>query len=485
MRPLLRDRLMPIEPARIVALAAFLLVAARAQPPAGPLQFIHIQEDTGGSRIVELYNPAAKPPLGSQILQADVRSMLRISIDPDALPNDAALNRIGISATLAHRGGSAKSVNVEIAGYSQIDKDPGSQASQTAAAFQTAGQLQNDISALYFTTQDLIEAMYAAESDCIAEPGPQHCADLSSAARSVRFRKRLALLRPEILRIAADVAGPNQAALGQLVGASIFGLSPSTLLDIRAQFEADLAAAFDPDKQDTARDAALEQLAQRVRLVWIDLREIAARIRARRISRPGLSPDAAAAQVFQDLLQSEVLALKKRLVTGTIDLTAYQAAAGDVLTLTVDAGSPASFRIELGNYRLRNRAIDSAFFIRRLRDVPGKRVNFTPAAGVTYGPMFYSRPGRSAWTRLRSAFAPGIGIGVSIMNFPDYDPASGLLTAPSSQVQVGAGFVASIFAGAVQFTYGWNLNVSSSRSYWGVGFSFVSLLQDVRLVSRK
>lgn len=467
-------------------LAVILAVAGRAQTPAGPLSFVRIQEDTGHGRLVELYNPAANPPLDSQILRADARSTLRIAIDPNTLPADAALNRIRMSATLSHRGGSAKAIPVEIAGYSQIDRDPGSQSSQSAAAFETAAQLQTDVSALYFTTEDLVQAMYGAGSVCIRNPQEPSCADLSPfAGRRAVLRQRIALLRPDILRIAADITDPGKAALLHLVSTSIFGLAPSALLDIRAQFEAGLDVALDPDKKDEARDAALDRLAQRIRLIWIDLQEVARSIRSCRAADPALSEEAAAERVFQELFEREVLTLKQRLVTGSIDLAAYQAAPGDVLTLTVDAGSPASFRIELGNYRMRARVIDSAFFIRRLHDVPGARVNFTPAAGVAYGPTFYSRPGRSPWSRLRSAFAPGVAVGVCMMNFPDYDPAAGVVSTPASQVQVGAGFVGSIFAGAVQFTYGWNLNVSSNRPYWGVGFSFVSLLQGARLVARQ
>ncbi|HLJ15729.1 MAG TPA: hypothetical protein VKV15_14620, partial [Bryobacteraceae bacterium] len=274
------------------------LVAVRCIYAADPLQFVRIQEDMGPGRIHDLHTPGQV----SQILRADANSTLRITIDPTALGADAALNRIRMSATLAQRNGSAKPVNVEIVGYSQIDVAPISQSSQNAAAFETADQIQSDISSLYFTTSDLIQTIYGAGSDCVQNPRQTHCADLSTVAGNRdTISNRLALFRPEILRIGEDVADPNKAALIQLVGASIFGLTPATILDIRTQLETDLITALDPQKKDDQRDAALEELAQRVRLVWIDLQEISNRIGALQATHPDLSTQAAAAQVFAEL----------------------------------------------------------------------------------------------------------------------------------------------------------------------------------------
>jgi hypothetical protein len=54
-------------------------------------------------------------------------------------------------------------------------------------------------------------------------------------------------------------------------------------------------------------------------------------------------------------------------------------------------------------------------------------------------------------------------------------PASVQVEESTAPINVAAGMVASVFDGAVQFTYGWNLSVDHRRRYWGLGFSFIKL----------
>lgn len=116
-------------------------------------------------------------------------------------------------------------------------------------------------------------------------------------------------------------------------------------------------------------------------------------------------------------------------------------------------------------------------------------VNFAPTPGITYGWSYYPRNvlGSRDLTGIVRWLHPGFGINVSfprfgdrVVRFTQSDPAT---TSPAqvhveestAPINVAAGLVASVFDGAVQFTYGWNLSVDERRRYWGVGFSFIKL----------
>ncbi len=61
-------------------------------------------------------------------------------------------------------------------------------------------------------------------------------------------------------------------------------------------------------------------------------------------------------------------------------------------------------------------------------------------------------------------------------NDPAFDVASGkFLSTTGTNVQVGAGVIASLFDNKIQSSYGWNLNVERRRSYVAVGFGFIEL----------
>jgi len=185
-----------------------------------------------------------------------------------------------------------------------------------------------------------------------------------------------------------------------------------------------------------------------------------------------------------------------------------------------ESSSVALFTARIKDYRARPGLVDASFYLRRMRDVRAQngtlaRVNFAPAPGATLDVTFHSRglhglikrcmdqtgvlgahsgkicPAsrptevriayQSARNRFVSALAPGLGINVSLLNFSNPAPQlpSGSYGTPDAAptVQVGTGVVASLFSGAVQATYGWDLNIEAHRSYWGVGLSFVKIGQ--------
>jgi len=42
-----------------------------------------------------------------------------------------------------------------------------------------------------------------------------------------------------------------------------------------------------------------------------------------------------------------------------------------------------------------------------------------------------------------------------------------------------------LFSNAIQFTYGWNLSVGDKRSYWGIGFGFIEIGEEIAKVAKK
>ena len=79
------------------------------------------------------------------------------------------------------------------------------------------------------------------------------------------------------------------------------------------------------------------------------------------------------------------------------------------------------------------------------------------------------------------------------MSFTDWDDpafnqATGQFAAGTnaSDIEITTGLVAGIFDGVIQFTYGWNLNVEKKRTYFGVGFSFVNVVDRLgKLIPKK
>ena len=188
--------------------------------------------------------------------------------------------------------------------------------------------------------------------------------------------------------------------------------------------------------------------------------------------------------------------LSKLFVPGTIFLPSAKAQDGDRLTITLESrgagaepeqGVTARFEVAVKKYGVKRVLEDSFLFLRRLglqasaTELGPKEVNFAPAPGVTFGVSFHKR-GEQRGDKFLRALSPGIGVNVSFMNFDDpaFDLAANkFVNTTGTNIDVGAGIVAMLFDNNIQFVYGWNLNATQKRRYFGVGFSFVKIATTV------
>ena len=97
-------------------------------------------------------------------------------------------------------------------------------------------------------------------------------------------------------------------------------------------------------------------------------------------------------------------------------------------------------------------------FVKRLGDgaAGDPSVNFDPAPSLSWI-LTYRIRDASFW----NALAPGLGMGVTAVQFSDGAP------------QVGIGPELSLFSGVLYGGVGWNLQVAEDRAYYylGIGFS--------------
>lgn len=127
---------------------------------------------------------------------------------------------------------------------------------------------------------------------------------------------------------------------------------------------------------------------------------------------------------------------------------------------------------------------DAFLFLRRTgvsdqdREAGFKDVRFGPTPGVSY--VFKLSTREHGFLR---TLRPGFGINVSFMDWddPSFDPATGTFIKGTSgtDIEIGAGMVAQVFDGVLQGTLGWNLNAERDRFYYGVGFSFVNVVEKI------
>jgi len=177
-----------------------------------------------------------------------------------------------------------------------------------------------------------------------------------------------------------------------------------------------------------------------------------------------------------------------------IDLTSQSLATGDQVRIRITNLSTQESIDKLlmvRDFGVIGEVKDSFFFLNRLgvsvaEPVEGiDNVNFGPAPGVTYLWTVSARK-RDFWRILR----PSVGVNVSFTDWDDpaFNQATGQFAAGTnaSDIEIATGAVAGIFDGIVQFTFGWNLNVDDKRTYFGIGFSFVNVVDRLgKLVPKK
>ena len=166
-----------------------------------------------------------------------------------------------------------------------------------------------------------------------------------------------------------------------------------------------------------------------------------------------------------------------------INLAEHSPAVGDRLMLKitdVTTQNDVDYVVDVTEFGLNARLLDTFLLLKR-RGVDAteekdgvKNINFRPAPGVLFGWVYTSR--ESAFAR---AVAPGFGYVVSFTdwNDPAFDPASGQFATgtDANKIEIATGPAFTLFDNTLQFSFGWNLNVSQDRTYYAVGFSFFKL----------
>ena len=501
--------------------------------PLDPATFIRIFEDTKAGSHLNRYEPVRKGSKNALQFAVDLESSILIAPDGEKMGDDPALNKLYVTAKLAS-GDASK--DVVVSGYSVIGQDKSTMAAQSGTAFQSAANVEAMVFNMAYTVGDIIRYVYLPtqpaatnaqeafpdwlkahqEVDFQSEQARSVDAAISQAAQSdhpfssaelQRARERFRLYQPEIQAISDFFVQPENLAIVERVGVEVFWIDRNSLQAIAQQYKNNIQIAFDSKSTASAQAQALEDLLERTKLVYKDFGDF------RRDIRNQLAPFESEAHTdaqwnarFEDAILSysdrkrkqAFAQLKSHLATGSISLSDYQAKDGDRLTVTVESlpadstsgGVPVVFQIAIKKYGAKIQWSPSLLFIRRLgvtdaeatpptgsTAAPINRVNFAPSPGMTFGVAYFKRGQRGGDKFLR-ALGPGIGMNVTFMNFndPSFDLASGkFVNTTGTNVQVGAGAIASLFDNKIQFSYGWNLNVEHRRNYFGVGFGFIEI----------
>jgi hypothetical protein len=486
-----------------------------------PAKFIRIYEDVSGGKEILLYSPESTPfpNLQSLQLKADAGSVLRIEVDLRNVPETTVINSLYMSAELSRD----KSAPIEVLGYSQIGVDKQNGSSQTAVSYQTAGDLQENVSTIYWSSVEILERVYSPA--CVSAISTTPTSALSGVAcnpaaapPNAAVLDAFRLHAAEIQSITKFLADPKAVQVTGLIGNEIFGVSTATLQAIATEYADDLKVL---NANNTFNPAASTRLLDRTKLV---LRDICL---AARDAVPAIHCDnGAEMDAFFESGKKEAIRLMRGLaVDGKIMLGSAKGKDGDTLRLRIEAASKAAaggaatteFEINLKNYGAKISISPSLLFITRaaVNDADLKRVVKTfdsagkpvdqanpikalsgsPNPGVTFALTGYHRGQElkedptskrkilvarsNRKDKLLSGLAPGVGVNATFMSFADprdFDPASNQFTKTSGKnFQIGAGLIGSVFNNAVQFTYGFNLNETQKRRYFGFGFGFIEV----------
>lgn len=164
---------------------------------------------------------------------------------------------------------------------------------------------------------------------------------------------------------------------------------------------------------------------------------------------------------------------------------------GDVIYIKItdiETQSDVNYVTTAGKFGWNSAVIDSFFLLRRKGVTDSERqagindVNYRPAPGMTHAWVFSPRKRGARFLQ------PGFGYNVSFTdwNDPSFDAASGqFIDTDANKIEITAGLTFSLFDNALQFTYGWNLNVEQDRRYFGVGFSFFRLADKITTLVKK
>lgn len=139
------------------------------------------------------------------------------------------------------------------------------------------------------------------------------------------------------------------------------------------------------------------------------------------------------------------------------------------------------FFLRLREFGWRAKMMDTFMFFNRIGGDPKEgvdAVNFSPAAGVTFGTSFLPRTDSNTKKFLQE-LRPGFGLNASILNWKDraFDEETGQVSATTtgSKLNIGLGVQFSLFNNILMFTYGVNLQAERNRQYFGIGISIIQL----------
>ncbi|HXJ15456.1 MAG TPA: hypothetical protein VNH19_24550 [Candidatus Limnocylindrales bacterium] len=514
---------------------------AKSTDPIDPATFIEVYEDTKTGNRLRRYEPKAQDPRNSLQFAADLESTIVIVPNGSKMGDDPALNKLYMTAKLSS-GDTSK--DVPVIGYAEIGIDKASMATQTGAAFQSAANVQAMIFNMAYTVGDIMKYVYypaventnsqRAQTSIDAREWLQQNSEIDLRAKGVmeidkgietaiqtkkwdnesllRAQERFRLYQPEIQAISDFFVKKENLTIVERVGIEVFWIDRDSMERIAQQFKDNIQTAFDPKSTPEAQAQALQDLLERVKLVYQDFgdfrRETRDQIARTRASETHTKDEWDA--MFQDAIvalarERRTVAfdqLKKLLATGTISLTSNQAKDGDRLTVKVASvpgdgsgeGIPVVFEIAIKKFGAKIQWSPSLLFVRRLGVTdaeaapptgstapPLNKVNFAASPGMTFGVAYFKR-GETSWNKFARAVGPGVGMNVTFMNYND--PSFNLATTQftnttGTNVQVGAGIVGSLFDNKLQLSYGWNLNVERRRTYFAVGFGFIEIGKEV------
>lgn len=337
--------------------------------------------------------------------------------------------------------------------------------------------------------------------------------------RKARIDRRYRLTAVEIEELVKRIKDAGNGPLGKVL-LDIFGMPSPILATLGEQYVAQMKILLSAGEGKTKeRDEAREFLMLRTATVWNDFAIFRAAVRMLREQCEVPLYDSAVDLGFQIAFREEIDVLKDQIEEGVIDLPAYNPEDGDLVSITMTAQGPArssgaagslKMRIEVRDYRVRTQVSDSLLFIRRHHSfVDAKDVRydkgFKPVPGVSLLTHFHFRDlrwkghgkedrgyfvDRKSFRRILGALSPGVGINASLLNFREssgcHGPKGNWCEATDGpSFQIGVGPVFSLFDGVAQFTYGWNLSLGQRPAYFGMGFSFLQLVEKGTKLARQ
>ena len=525
-----------------VALAQNANCASNAQQTRfDPASFVRIFEDTGGQRI-PLYTPG-QGDCPSRLLSADRESTLVIDVADilEGMGNDVALNQVFIRAQLKGPR-NVEVVGYSSIGRA-AGEEPSQIAFAFQTFDNIAAKLVNlyftarDLIESTYPASPCFSVL--ARGEAVNSDARRAACGVASTEQMNAFKDRLGLFAPEAAQLSTFFSSMENRTINAQLAVDIFEIDIESLQAIAGQITAERAHLMDPDVTDGAKANSLGIILERTKLVVQDLSGVIFAIQkiqcaadaacgdAGKLSPAALGELCRTADTartdstkLQDLREfargcfieakkkEYVDALKKYLIEGTINLAAQDTAVGDVLSIVVETRSPgqaqgttgaqAEFRVRLTNYGWKTSIDASLFFIKRIgvNEADANRpagdpvkslqaVRFAPFPGTNLA-LGYNG-GRTGFDKFLHYLAPAAGVNATFMTFGptrDFDPSLNdgkgqFVTTNGQTFELGAGPMVSLFGGKVSATYGWNLMAPNRRTYWGLGFGFLSVGRDL------